>query len=222
MAEYKHFSCCPATASTIDVSICEGEGYTVPSGDTTYLISGTYMDTIQNNEGCDSIVTINLSVEDVDVTLSQVDISLTAANEPNAMYQWVDCNNLNAPINGAIDQTFTPTQSESYAVIITLPNGCSEISECWEVNIVSLDNDDFQQIINVFPNPTKDIVFIDFNKNIKKAHLKLINSIGKNIFTQIFHSKDKLEIALTETPGVYFLSIQLSDGVNTVFKVVKN
>ena len=49
-----------ATAATINVTApCM---YTVPSGDETYFVSGTYMDTIPNNVGCDSILTIILTV----------------------------------------------------------------------------------------------------------------------------------------------------------------
>lgn len=36
--------------------------YTVPSGDEVYTISGTYMDTIANAAGCDSILTITLTM----------------------------------------------------------------------------------------------------------------------------------------------------------------
>ena len=48
------------TTSTISPTACGS--YTVPSGDETYTISGTYMDTIPNAAMCDSIITINLTI----------------------------------------------------------------------------------------------------------------------------------------------------------------
>ncbi|MGV3610926.1 MAG: MopE-related protein [Fluviicola sp.] len=48
------------TTSTINPTACGT--YTVPSGDETYTISGTYMDTIPNAANCDSIITINLTI----------------------------------------------------------------------------------------------------------------------------------------------------------------
>ena len=48
------------TTATISPIACGS--YTVPSGDETYTVSGTYMDTIPNAAGCDSILTINLTV----------------------------------------------------------------------------------------------------------------------------------------------------------------
>ena len=48
------------TTSTISPVACGS--YTVPSTDETYMVSGTYMDTIPNAAGCDSIITINLTI----------------------------------------------------------------------------------------------------------------------------------------------------------------
>jgi hypothetical protein len=48
-----------STTSTISPSVCSS--YTSPSG-MIYLASGTYTDIIPNSSGCDSVITINLSV----------------------------------------------------------------------------------------------------------------------------------------------------------------
>lgn len=48
------------TTATISPTACGT--YTVPSTDETYTTSGTYMDTIPNAAGCDSILTINLTI----------------------------------------------------------------------------------------------------------------------------------------------------------------
>jgi hypothetical protein len=47
-------------------SAAECTSYTVPSGDETYTALGNYLvyDTLQNFKGCDSILTINLTIED--------------------------------------------------------------------------------------------------------------------------------------------------------------
>ncbi len=52
-----------AEMATIDVTTCEAT-YTVPSGDETYTIPGVYIDTISTIFGCDSILTINLSMNE--------------------------------------------------------------------------------------------------------------------------------------------------------------
>jgi hypothetical protein len=54
------FNYCVTSASSINEFACGT--YTVPSGDETYTSSGVYTDTIQNHHGCDSILTINLTI----------------------------------------------------------------------------------------------------------------------------------------------------------------
>lgn len=50
---------CSESTSSISPVVCDS--YTSPGGD-VYTASGTYMDTIPNAEGCDSVITINLQV----------------------------------------------------------------------------------------------------------------------------------------------------------------
>jgi gliding motility-associated-like protein len=51
------------TAGTINQNICPGQSYIL--GSNTYGQSGTYHDTLYNSNGCDSIVTLNLTVSNV-------------------------------------------------------------------------------------------------------------------------------------------------------------
>jgi hypothetical protein len=74
-----------ATTSNISVSACGS--YTVPSGDETYTTSGTYMDTIPNVNGCDSVMTIDLTINQP----SAATISATACDNytsPSGNYNW--------------------------------------------------------------------------------------------------------------------------------------
>lgn len=48
------------TTGTLTLTVCNT--YTVPSGDETYVVSGTYLDTIPNAATCDSVITINLTI----------------------------------------------------------------------------------------------------------------------------------------------------------------
>mgnify|MGYP000075835260 CR=1 FL=1 len=53
----------PVKRDTLDITICNASSYTV--GNNTYNVEGTYVDTLSSNlTGCDSIVTLNLTVRD--------------------------------------------------------------------------------------------------------------------------------------------------------------
>ena len=52
---------CSETTETITANVCDS--YTSPSGK-TWTTSNTYMDTIANDAGCDSVITVNLTVRD--------------------------------------------------------------------------------------------------------------------------------------------------------------
>ncbi len=57
------------TGAVITTSACSS--YTVPSGDETYTSDGTYYDTIPNSSGCDSLLTIHLTIDNFSATLGQ-------------------------------------------------------------------------------------------------------------------------------------------------------
>ncbi|MEO1413534.1 MAG: immunoglobulin domain-containing protein, partial [Bacteroidota bacterium] len=46
--------------TTLDETICEGQSYTI--GLSNYILNGTYVDTLSTVAGCDSIITLNLTV----------------------------------------------------------------------------------------------------------------------------------------------------------------
>lgn len=51
----------PVYSNTVNVAICQNETYTLPSGTITSA-AGTYTDTLQTMNGCDSIITTNLAI----------------------------------------------------------------------------------------------------------------------------------------------------------------
>lgn len=92
-----------STSDTLDVSECDS--YISPSGNNTWTTSGTYSDIIPNAAGCDSLLTINLTI-----TYS-TNSSMTASA----------CESYTA------EDGMTYTQSGNYDVIIPNAAGCDSI-----------------------------------------------------------------------------------------------
>jgi len=79
----------------------------------------------------------NVSLFHMDSTLSTTNDTIWA-NMAGASYQWVDCDNGNASINGETNQYFTPTAAGNYAVVITM-GGCSITSACVLIDIFGVE-----------------------------------------------------------------------------------
>jgi len=103
---------CPATAITYNqnVSICDGDSITV--GVSTYSATGVYLDSIITLEGCDSIVTTNLTVnptifESQSFTICEGD-SITIGGSSIYKFSGVYTDSLNSTVTGC-DSIVTTT-----------------------------------------------------------------------------------------------------------------
>jgi hypothetical protein len=113
-----------------------------PTGTETFTSAGSF--------GCDSVVTINLTVlPAIDLTITNIDATLTS-NEAGAQYQWLDCDNGNAIVTGETNQSYSPTVTGNYAVAITVGN-CSDTSACELVDFTGLEE---------LTNPDRELIMI--------------------------------------------------------------
>ena len=133
-------SCTPQTVNNPQ-TICIGESYLINGN--TYTTAGTYTDVFQSQSGCDSTVTTILTVlqPTINNAISYIQNGTALfASEGNANYQWINCNSNNAPIAGAISQSFVPLVTGNYGVILT-STACQNVtstSSCLLINPDSL------------------------------------------------------------------------------------
>lgn len=120
------------TSSSFSETACGS--YTVPSGDTTYTASGIYTDTIPNANGCDSIMTIDVTILPLSYdTISEVECD--SYTSPSGGYNWtvsgiytdtltnaLGCDSI-ITINLTINQSTFDSIVESECVSYTAPDG---------------------------------------------------------------------------------------------------
>lgn len=129
-----------------------------------------------------------------------------SAEENNATYQWIDCNNGNTPITGETNQYFDPQTSGLYAVIVTNSLGYSVTSSC--VNFTYLQTNDFNSVkFTVYPNPANDTLKINLNDQIDK--ITLINLLGQK--NEIFTNGNNEFKINNLSPGNYIIQFELGD-----------
>ena len=191
------------------LTICEGETIIVNGEEIS--APGTYTFVITDISGCEVIQTITLSVSTVDNTVTELDGTLTTS-ATDAVYQWIDCSD-NSIIVDATDQSYTPSQSGSYAVLVTSAEGCDNTSDCVEVIVSNTQNTFFEQDLKIYPNPASSFLTIAYEGILKMDKVFIKTVAGKEIFAINNLNKNTESIDVQHlTEGVYFLEIHLENG----------
>jgi hypothetical protein len=206
-----------ATSATQTVVSC-GAYYWALNG-SNYTATGLYNFTIMNAAGCDSIVTLNLTVINTNLTVVNTSPTLTS-NELAAgtTHQWIDCGNSNAPIAGATSISYTATVNGSYAVIVT-KNNCTDTSACQIVANIGLKEVTSDLNVTLFPNPTNDFVKVQY-ADITVLNIEILDATGKLIFSQKqVANGEKLDFSNFQR-GVYIVRLT-SDKGTKIERIVK-
>lgn len=207
---------CTNTTSSFTETVCFS--YTVPSGDETYSTAGTQtvMDTIPNAAGCDSIMTISLTINTVDVAVN-ISTGTLSANSSTGTYQWIDCGDPGNVITGETNQAFSPSVSGDYAVIVT-DNGCVDTSICNASGPAGLNELDLT--FELYPNPSNGQVFINTSVLIDNQLLQIVDLNGRIILSKTIAGQSLVELNLSLEAGTYFISLMNEEGDRKIQRLV--
>jgi hypothetical protein len=196
-----------STTATITPVACFS--YVSPSGLHTWTSSGMHADTIPNVAGCDSIISINLTINTVDTAVTQNGFTLTAT-ATGAVYQWLDCDDAYAEIAGEIAQAYTPVTDGNYAVEVT-QNGCIDTSACFNISGLGITTADKAERITVQPNPSTGLITITAEST--PALIEISDIRGSRII-KIIPANQATIIDLSELePGMYLVKVLLEKNV---------
>jgi len=204
-----------STSSTITRSACGS--YTAPDG-VVYTTSGIKTAVIPNSKGCDSTITINLTITNLDISVNLISNILTS-NAFQTDYQWIDCNN-SAPLSGQTNQSLSPPYNGSFAVIIS-QNGCIDTSSCYDIIITKVIDNNFDNSICVYPNPTLGELSIDLGFVFHEIIVLINENNGRLISLMKYKDAQLLNSYINGSSGLYSITI-LADNENATFRVIKN
>ncbi|BDS10006.1 DUF7948 domain-containing protein [Aureispira anguillae] len=204
--------------SGVDVqTVCSS--YTWIDGNTYTSSNNTATHTLTNALGCDSVVTLNLTINTIDTMLSLNGLTLTA-NQSGASYQWIDCNNGNTSIVGATNQSFTPTANGNYGVIINF-NNCLDTSSCFNIIVNGLSSTEYALGVRVFPNPTIGKLSLVLDEVIEEGTACLVDVNGRMLIETVLTGQQTVQWNLNKLPtAIYFLTIKTKEGTYTK-KIIK-
>ena len=205
------------SSSSLTINSCEP--YVSPSGNNTWNATGIYTDTIPNAEGCDSVLTINLTITTLDASVSTNAQTITS-NATGVAYQWLNCNNQNAEITGATSPSFTAIANGSYAVEISL-NGCIDTSACTVINDVSLIQFEIDENVTLYPNPNSGKMYLKFGEVIDEMNVTVNDAVGRIVYSTEMLNSDILEIDIELLPGMYQVQLVNPEGKTKQIQFVR-
>lgn len=112
-------------------------------------------------------------------------------------------------IGGAIGQSYSPSINGNYYTIVTDANGCTSTSNIISF-VLSIENNLNNHEVIVYPNPSKGIVNISFEKSITNGQLIIEDFTGKEVYNEKINQKNgsvkTIDLSKYST-GVYFFKI---------------
>jgi len=214
----------PAYTSTQNTTICQGED--ISFFGQLYSSTGSYSETLQSVNGCDSTFVLNLLVNPTPMTPTVNNsgpvecpgdlITLSASSSANAQFVWSGPQNFSSqsnPVSFAVQEDGVGEYSV-YGII----NGC--LSEIATSTVAIVNNNDFEDYD--FPNiitPNNDGVndSLDISSNYKTCQeytLLIFDRWGNLVFEQtpdseMFAGKSNGSSELPD--GVYFYKLSFAD-----------
>ena len=188
-------------------------GNTVSTGtDTTYKSYYYYFYDMQvKSAGCASAAKTAVAVVRPLITQNGSTLSSNFA----AGNQWYVNGNA---ISGAINQTYNPTASGTYKLLVTLSTGCTDTSATYVYVVAPANGSNNDISLSIYPVPASTVLNVFFTtKTATGLTTQLINAAGKIVYT----SKQNIAAGNINTvinveqqpPGIYVLKLLLGQKV---------
>jgi PKD repeat protein len=202
------------STSAVDSQVACG-AYTWIDGNTYTSNNDTATFLLQNQQGCDSLINLDLTIDSVDVTINH-NLSYLEVNDTTASYQWLNCDSGFSIIPGDTLSTFYSFTNGNFAVEVTQGN-CIDTSICFNLSVGIIENE-LGDRLEVFPNPTNGKFSIQLRGN-DGFNVSLVNMQGRLISSE-YQNSNTVQMEITEPAGVYLLTIE-SKNKKAIIKMIK-
>ncbi len=188
----------------------DGNIYTESTSQATHIIT--------DGNGCDSIIRLNLTIPEVELTVSINPTTLTS-NQNGATYRWFDCDDNYAVISGETNQSYMPPSNGNYAVEVTTLE-CSDTSACFSFQVIDLEEHALFNNVVIYPNPTSGKVTINLGK-LDQIKIKIYDVLGKVVQTPTKISNSTVYLDILGDSGVYLIEL-LTNNSKRTYRVIKH
>ena len=232
-----------STSSSTD-TITSCGSYTWTNGITYTQSDSTANDTLMNLAGCDSVITLHLTINnattisqqpiDLRIPLSKdAEFSITTVQTSGLTLQWqTDLGTGFQTISNAgqysgaqsmkliVSSITTANDNQKFRCIVS-DNDCSDTSDIVTLTINTANINDIldNQLFHIYPNPAKDVIHIDVKSNFIGSTYSIISVSGQKVSEGKIEKEDTVINIQDLVEGVYF--IQLGENIKQSFKILK-
>ncbi|MDP2187238.1 MAG: hypothetical protein Q8J69_01015, partial [Sphingobacteriaceae bacterium] len=189
------------SSNTIAATICASDVYNFFGQ--SLNIAGSYQATIPNSQGCDSLITLQLTVNPNPLPLV-VNNAGTLSTDAFVRYQWF-LDGIALP--GDTLRNLQPTQNGQYQVQVVDSFGCTGRSDSVAVIGLSIQEQRANNL-RLYPVPAKSSVFVIVDMNKPQTHARLRSSTGQLIRTVLLEAGQNELIIDDLADGVYYLECE--------------
>jgi hypothetical protein len=204
------------TTTATDVQSTCGEPFTWINGVTYTSNNNTATYTMENASGCDSVITLDLTINEPNADIAVSGTKLTAPAGADG-YQWFDCST-EMPIAGATNSSYTATANGSYAVLVT-EGECMALSGCQDVTTLDVAETLRTLSFAIAPNPTSGSFKVQFT-GMAAADITVLNVQGRIVFAGSgMASGTAIDLSGMDS-GIYLVHLRTANG-NAMQRIVK-
>lgn len=146
---------------------------------------------------------------------------ILSAGDSGYSYQWLDCNNNMAPIEGAIFQEYIATEEGTYA--LEIGNGlCRAISDCYEVDVSGNDFLSFAFAEQTGPatiDSENKLITIEVQSGTDPTSLIPTFSVSPNATTKIDDTIQESGISVNDYSTDVIYTVYNEDGIGSNWRV---
>lgn len=196
-------------SSFYNLSVNSCDSFIWSNGKTYYSSNTSDKLILKNSFGCDSTVSLNLTIDVIDTIIPSRDNNRIFANYPSATaYKWLDCENDFAELIGEVGPSFIASQNGVYSVEVT-KNECKDTSICLELRNVGVPKSRERIPFTIYPNPSKGKVVLFREGNNQSVEITLRDLNGRLVYYAEESWVDTLTLDLDKLGfiGTYFLML---------------
>ena len=146
--------------------------------------------------------------------------STLMANATQGSYRWVNCDSNYTGIAADTNQSFTPSISGNYALILS-NGGCVDTSSCYNITLTSIFEREIEAKIQIAPNPATEQINLLNIKPSSIQQLRVYNISGQIVLEkQRLGLNNQINVSAFEN-GVYFVELITNDQKRYLSKFVK-